>query len=199
MVDYISNTEVDRNFEGITMLTPQCLSAQALKIHITVCTTIRRESRDFTNDRFQRWKPLVHTSFRKFTKCLQMIRCLEPDRLCGCNNVLSSQPILGIFIPKPGPIITVDSFCVKSELRTKMTVLRWFTGWWPSLSFSVDCGLRSGWIRLQCIAFWMSVFRGVCMVYARKVTPRNSPKDLIWTLTKTTVNPTIISHISCIS
>ena len=128
MVDYISNTEVDRNFEGITMLTPQCLSAQALKIHITVCTTIRRESRDFTNDRFQRWKPLVHTSFRKFTKCLQMIRCLEPDRLCGCNNVLSSQPILGILIPEPGPIITVDSFGVKSELQTKMTVLRWFTG-----------------------------------------------------------------------
>ena len=63
MIDYTIS-----NFwsESITMLTSQPSRSTS-----TACTTIRTESWASTNDRFQRWKPLIHTSCRKSMRCLQ--------------------------------------------------------------------------------------------------------------------------------
>ena len=99
-------------------------------------------------------------------------------RLCGCND-------LEILIPKLGP--TVNSVGVKSKFGTKFSDASLGDGprcqsLWSGLG---HCG------RLNSIAmhhFWMFVFPVVCMVCARKVTRRNSPKNLILKPTKTTVS-----------
>ena len=105
-------------------------------------------------------------------------------RLCGCNDVSSSEPILGILVPKPSPNITVNSFGIKSKFRTKMTVLRWFTGWWSS------CNLRSGWIHFR-VCFSCGV-HGV----RSKSDMKKLSKHLILKLTKTTAHSNYRSHPS---